>query len=162
MDDKPRCSWMGDDPLMIAYHDDEYGIPVSDNNVIFERLMLEIYQAGLTWRLVLNRRAGFNKVFHNYDLKKVAKMTEKQLEALYDNPDIIRNKLKINTGNANAGTGQQGHDDAVASCKQLAQVAGCSAEEVLPFSTGVIGEYLPMDKLSDGIKAAHGALTEDN
>ncbi len=93
---------MGDDALMIAYHDDEYGVPVNDDNVIFERLMLEIYQAGLTWKLILHRRVGFNNAFHNYNLKKVATMTDKQLEALYDNPDIIRNKLKINTTRHNA------------------------------------------------------------
>jgi len=70
--------------------------------------------------------------------------------------------LLINAGNANAGTGQQGLDDAIQSCTQLAQKAGCSTEEVLPFSTGVIGEYLPMDKITSGIGDALSALSEDN
>lgn len=97
-----RCKWAESTPEMQYYHDKEYGFPVSDDNVIFERLMLEIYQAGLTWKLILSKRAGFNKAFHNYEIAKVAKMTDKELEKQRSNPDIVRNKLKIETTRHNA------------------------------------------------------------
>lgn len=99
-----RCKWAESTPEMRNYHDTEYGFPVSDDNVIFERLMLEIYQAGLTWKLILSKRKGFNQAFHNYEIVNVSKMTDKELEAQRENPDIIRNKLKIETTRHNALT----------------------------------------------------------
>jgi DNA-3-methyladenine glycosylase I len=101
-DEKVRCNWANSTSEMINYHDTEYGVPVSDNNVIFERLMLEIYQAGLTWQLILSKRKAFNKSFHNYDISKVAKMTEEDVEKLIQNPNIVRNRMKLNTTIHNA------------------------------------------------------------
>lgn len=100
--EKVRCKWSESTPEMQYYHDKEYGFPVSDDNVIFERLMLEIYQAGLTWKLILSKRKAFNEAFHNYDISKVARMTDKQLEIQRENPDIVRNRLKIQTTRHNA------------------------------------------------------------
>ncbi len=97
-----RCKWAESTSEMQYYHDKEYGFPVSDNVVIFERLMLEIYQAGLTWKLILSKREGFNKAFHNYKIHKVANMTDRELEKQRNNPDIVRNKLKIETTRHNA------------------------------------------------------------
>ena len=97
-----RCKWAESTPEMQYYHDNEYGFPVTNDEVIFERLMLEIYQAGLTWQLILSKRKGFNKAFHNYEIEKVANMTDKELEMQRSNPDIIRNKLKIETTRHNA------------------------------------------------------------
>jgi len=93
--DKIRCNWANSSENMQLYHDTEYGFPVKDDNEIFERLMLEAYQAGLSWQLVLNKREGFNKVFFNFDLKKVAELDEEYIESIRQNPDIIRNQLKL-------------------------------------------------------------------
>ena len=100
--DKIRCNWANSSENMQLYHDTEYGFPVEDNNEIFERLMLEAYQAGLSWQLVLNKRDGFNRVFFNFDLKKVAALDNEYLESISQNPDIIRNKLKLNATVHNA------------------------------------------------------------
>lgn len=97
-----RCEWANGNELMARYHDTEYGFPVTDDQIIFERLMLEIYQAGLTWNLVLQKRKEFNKVFFNYNIQKVSEMTENDTVKLLDNPNIIRNKMKLNTTVHNA------------------------------------------------------------
>ncbi len=103
-DNKPRCGWMGDDELMLRYHDEEWGVPVHDDQKWFEYLILDAFQAGLSWKTVLNKREGFREVFHGFDPSKVSKMTDKEMEAARNNPEIIRNRLKIKSavGNANA------------------------------------------------------------
>ncbi|MHA2100996.1 MAG: DNA-3-methyladenine glycosylase I [Candidatus Kariarchaeaceae archaeon] len=101
---KIRCKWAESTPEMQYYHDKEYGFPVTDNDVIFERLMLEIYQAGLTWKLILSKREGFNNAFNGYIIEKVANMTDKELEMQRENSDIVRNKMKIETTRHNAQT----------------------------------------------------------
>ncbi len=91
-----RCAWAGTtDPLYIAYHDTEWGVPVFDDQKLFEFMVLESAQAGLSWRTILNRREGYRKAFKQFDPKKVAKMTEKDFERLMNDASIIRNKLKI-------------------------------------------------------------------
>ncbi len=94
-DDLPRCAWPMDDPLMIEYHDKEWGVPVHDDRKWFEFIVLDAFQAGLSWRTVLHKREAFRKVFHNFEPEKVAKMSEKELEQARQNPAIIRNRLKI-------------------------------------------------------------------
>ena len=84
-----------DDPLMIEYHDKEWGVPVHDDRKWFEFIVLDAFQAGLSWRTVLHKREAFRKVFHNFEPEKVARMTEKELERARQNPAIIRNRLKI-------------------------------------------------------------------
>jgi len=99
---KTRCGWMGDDELMLRYHDEEWGVPVHDDQKWFEYLVLDAFQAGLSWKTVLNKREGFREVFHRFDPKKVSKMTDKEMEAARNNPAIIRNRLKIKSAVGNA------------------------------------------------------------
>lgn len=98
-----RCGWVKENnPLYIAYHDEEWGQPLHDDQKLFELLCLETYQAGLSWETVLNKRAAFKKAFHNYDAQKVAHMSDQDLDRLMENPEIIRNKRKIYSTRANA------------------------------------------------------------
>ncbi len=101
-DGKPRCGWPVTDPLMIQYHDDEWGVPVHDDRTWFEYLVLDAFQAGLSWRTVLHKRAAFRKVFHQFDPQRVARMSQKQIEAACQNAAIIRNRLKIQAAVKNA------------------------------------------------------------
>lgn len=89
------CTWPGNDSLMQAYHDKEWGVPVTDDKTHFEFLILESFQAGLSWKTILHRREGFKKAFANFDCKKVAKFTEADVERLMTDTSIIRNRLKI-------------------------------------------------------------------
>jgi DNA-3-methyladenine glycosylase I len=97
-----RCSWAGDDPAMRHYHDTEWGVPLHDDDKLFEFLILEGAQAGLSWSTVLNKRDAYRRVFHGFDIKRVARMTDAVLEKLLDNPGIIRNRLKIYSARNNA------------------------------------------------------------
>ena len=98
-----RCGWVKmNNPLYVAYHDEEWGHALHDDRALFELLCLETYQSGLSWETVLNKRKGFREVFHFYDAQKIAQMTDAQLEALLDNPAIIRNRAKIFATRANA------------------------------------------------------------
>jgi len=97
---KKRCKWVDlNDPLYVKYHDTEWGVPVHDDRTLFELLILEGAQAGLSWKTVLHRREGYRKAFKNFDPKKVAKMSP---ETLFDDERIIRNKLKIKSAIKNA------------------------------------------------------------
>ncbi|MCP1639503.1 DNA-3-methyladenine glycosylase I [Streptococcus gallinaceus] len=98
-----RCSWVKIDNLLyVAYHDKEWGKPLHEEQALFELLCLKTYQAGLSWETVLNKRAAFRQAFHNYDIKKVAQMTNQDLDALLDNPSIIRHRAKLYATRANA------------------------------------------------------------
>lgn len=92
---KTRCGWTKDDALMNAYHDEEWGVPVHDDKKHFEFLVLDAFQAGLSWKTILYRREGFRKGFADFDVEKVARFTEKKLEKLMQDESIIRNRLKI-------------------------------------------------------------------
>ncbi len=89
------CGWEGTDPAMIKYHDTEWGVPVYNDRKHFEFLILESAQAGLSWRVVFNKRAGYRKAFANFDPKKVAKFGAAEIRAMLKNPGIVRNKLKV-------------------------------------------------------------------
>jgi DNA-3-methyladenine glycosylase I len=97
-----RCGWSVNDPIYIEYHDSEWGVPVHDDRLLFEFLILEGAQAGLSWITVLKKREGYRKAFDNFDVKKVARYTEKKIEKLLLDPGIIRNKLKVNSAVTNA------------------------------------------------------------
>ncbi len=99
-----RCPWAGDDPLMQAYHDQEWGVPLHDDRALFELLTLEGAQAGLSWRTVLHRRQGYREVFDNFDLERIAAYTPADIEACRADARIIRNRAKIQStvGNARA------------------------------------------------------------
>ena len=97
-----RCPWPADDPLMIAYHDTEWGVPLRDDRKLFEFLILEGMQAGLSWRTVLHKRGNFCKAFDGFDPEKVARYTDAKRQKLLRDPGIIRNRLKIQAATANA------------------------------------------------------------
>ena len=92
---KVRCWWCGEDPLMIAYHDHEWGVPVYDDRVLFEFLILEGAQAGLNWETILRKRDNYREAFDNFDPKKVAQYGPRKIRGLMDNAGIVRNRLKI-------------------------------------------------------------------
>lgn len=100
--DKQRCSWCGNDPLYVKYHDEEWGVPVYDDAKLFEFLILETFQAGLSWITVLKKRENFRKAFDNFDYKKIANYNEAKFEELIQDAGIIRNKLKIRATISNA------------------------------------------------------------
>lgn len=94
---KTRCQWVGEDPISIQYHDKEWGVPLHNDRLLFEFLVLEGAQAGLSWITILKRREGYKKCFANFDPKKIAKFTPKQIEDILKDPGIIRNRLKVNS-----------------------------------------------------------------
>ncbi|WP_054941813.1 DNA-3-methyladenine glycosylase I [Paenibacillus ihuae] len=91
-----RCAWVNEDPLYIAYHDEEWGKPLYDDRKLFELLMLEGMQAGLSWYTVLKKREHFRKVFDGFDPQKIVQYDEAKIESLMQDTGIIRNRLKIN------------------------------------------------------------------
>jgi DNA-3-methyladenine glycosylase I len=100
---KIRCAWCPpDNPLYIQYHDEEWGVPVHDDRKLFEMLILEGAQAGLSWLTILKRREGYREAFDHFDAKKIARYDKRKMAALLKNPGIIRNRLKIAATVANA------------------------------------------------------------
>jgi len=97
-----RCPWCGDDPLYLAYHDEEWGRPIHDEKLHFEFLLLETQQAGLSWRCILGKREAFRKAYAEFDPAKVARFTEARIERLLGDQGIIRNRRKIEAAVANA------------------------------------------------------------
>lgn len=97
-----RCPWCEGDPIYIAYHDKEWGVPVHDDTKLFEFLTLESAQAGLSWLTILKRREGYRKAFAGFDAEKVAKFTPKHIERLLQDAGIIRNRLKVEAAVSNA------------------------------------------------------------
>jgi DNA-3-methyladenine glycosylase I len=102
MKPKKRCPWPTDIPLMIKYHDKEWGVPIHNDKRLFEFLILEGFQAGLSWRTILNKRDNFRKAFDGFDFDKVAKYDKRKINSLLKNEGIIRNKLKIKSAVSNA------------------------------------------------------------
>ena len=90
-----RCSWAGSDPVYIAYHDNEWGVPQHDSRALWEMLMLEGFQAGLSWITILRKRAAFRTAFRNFDPPKVARFTEADIQRLLQDPGIVRSRAKI-------------------------------------------------------------------
>tara|TARA_Y100000034_G_C6851255_1_gene386233 strand:+ start:287 stop:853 length:567 start_codon:yes stop_codon:yes gene_type:complete len=99
---RKRCHWPTNNELMIKYHDEEWGVPVHDDKKLFEFLLLDAFQAGLSWSTILNKRENFRKAFHNFDYKKIAKYTDEDQARLLENAGIIRNRLKIKSTILNA------------------------------------------------------------
>lgn len=100
--DRVRCPWCGSDPLYIAYHDEEWGVPLRDDRRLFEMLVLEGAQAGLSWLTVLKKRENYRKAFDNFDIEKIASYSEEDVDRLLADPGIIRNRLKIESAIKNA------------------------------------------------------------
>jgi len=99
---KNRCEWCGNDPLYMAYHDTEWGVPVHDDQLLFEFIILEGAQAGLSWITILKKRENYRKAFHSFDFNKIANYTERNVERLLADAGIVRNKLKIESAIKNA------------------------------------------------------------
>ncbi|MBE0538069.1 MAG: DNA-3-methyladenine glycosylase I [Ignavibacterium sp.] len=102
MDNKTRCPWPSNNDLYIKYHDTEWGVPVHNDKKLFEFLLLEGFQAGLSWRTILYKRQNFRKAFDNFDFNKVAKYNKRKIDSLMKDAGIIRNQLKINSAVSNA------------------------------------------------------------
>lgn len=102
MADKTRCSWPGVDPLMIAYHDQEWGTPLRDDRKLFEFLILEGAQAGLSWQTILRKREGYRRAFVDFEPARVAGYGDRDVARLLANPEIVRNRQKVNAAIGNA------------------------------------------------------------
>ncbi|MGJ8591850.1 MAG: DNA-3-methyladenine glycosylase I [Aquaticitalea sp.] len=99
---KNRCGWCRGDALYEEYHDTEWGVPVTDDAVLFEFLILETFQAGLSWITILRKRENFRKAFDNFNYNKIANYKQKKIDSLLEDAGIIRNKLKVNSAVTNA------------------------------------------------------------
>lgn len=97
-----RCSWAGSNPLYVAYHDQEWGVPVHDDHLLFEFLILEGMQAGLSWAIILKKRDNFRRAFDGFDPQRVAQYGDEKVAALLADPGIVRNRLKISAAIRNA------------------------------------------------------------
>jgi len=101
-DEVIRCPWPADDPLYVSYHDKEWGVPVHNDRKLFEFLLLEGFQAGLSWRTILSKRKNFRKAFDNFDYNKIARYNSRKINSLMEDAGIIRNRLKIESAIKNA------------------------------------------------------------
>ena len=100
---KKRCEWVeGKEEIYLKYHDEEWGVPKYDDDILFEMLILELFQAGLSWITILKKREAFKEAFDNFDIDKIMKYDENKVNELLENENIIRNKLKINATVNNA------------------------------------------------------------
>ena len=97
-----RCAWTGSDPLMIEYHDLEWGVPQHNDRVLFEYIILDGAQAGLSWMTILRKREGYRQAFDNYDVDRIARYDDAKITQLLQNPEIVRNRLKVNSAVTNA------------------------------------------------------------
>ena len=97
-----RCAWPGQDPLYLVYHDEEWGLPLHEDNRLFEMIVLESMQSGLSWITILRKREAFRLAFRRFDPLQVAKFGPKKIEKLLSNPDIVRNRAKLEAAVANA------------------------------------------------------------
>lgn len=99
---RTRCAWAGDDPLYVRYHDEEWGVPLHDDRRLFEFLILEGAQAGLSWITILRKRAAYRRAFDRFDPRKIARYRQTRIRKLLADPSIIRNRLKIEAAVTNA------------------------------------------------------------
>ena len=99
---KARCGWAGTDPLYVAYHDDEWGVPSHDDRHLYEMLVLEGAQAGLSWITILRKRDAYREAFEDFDAERIARFTPARIERLLNNPGIVRNRAKVGSAVLNA------------------------------------------------------------
>ena len=102
MSEPYRCSWAGDDPVYVKYHDEEWGVPIRDDRLLFEFLILEGAQAGLSWITILRKREGYRRAFDGFDAEKIARYDERKIAELLADPGIVRNRLKVAAAVGNA------------------------------------------------------------
>jgi DNA-3-methyladenine glycosylase I len=101
-DGKARCGWLNSDPLYVAYHDEEWGVPERDDRALFEKLILDGFQAGLSWYIILRKRDAFRRAFDGFDPARIARYDRRKIERLMADPGIVRNRAKIEGTVANA------------------------------------------------------------
>ena len=99
---RTRCGWVNDDPLYVAYHDEEWGVPVRDDRRLYEMLLLEGAQAGLSWYTILKKREAFRRAFDGFDPERIARYDAMKIASLLEDPGIVRNRLKVQAAIANA------------------------------------------------------------
>jgi DNA-3-methyladenine glycosylase I len=123
-----RCAWVGSDPLYIAYHDEEWGIPCHDDRALFERLLLEGFQAGLSWITILRKRQNFIAAFDGFDPERIAGYGPDDVERLMNDPGIVRNRLKVNSAVTNAQSFLEArrHRDTGSRWRAVAQDGRCA------------------------------------
>jgi DNA-3-methyladenine glycosylase I len=102
MSEMTNCNWPGNDELMLAYHNNEWGVPLHDDRKLFEFMILDAFQAGLSWKIVLYKRENFRKAFDNFDVRKIASYDEAKIQLLMKDASIVRNQAKIRATVANA------------------------------------------------------------
>jgi len=102
MNDLNNCSWPGKDELMLSYHNNEWGVPLHDDRKLFEFMVLDAFQAGLSWKIVLNKRENFLRAFDNFDVQKIGRYNEERIQMLMQDVSIVRNQAKIRATVANA------------------------------------------------------------
>ena len=100
--DLERCPWAGSDPLYVRYHDEEWGVPKADSRALFEKLVLEGFQSGLSWITILRKRENFRRAFDGFDPEKIARYGDADVRRLMTDPGIVRNRLKIEATIENA------------------------------------------------------------
>ena len=165
---KTRCAWAGDDPVYQKYHDLEWGVPLHSDKKLFEFLILEGMQAGLSWITILKKREAFREAFDSFDYNKVAGYSQAKIDELMQNPGIIRNKLKIHAAVTNAraflqvrkefGTFNKyiwGFVDNIPPAKCMAQYAGTARQ----YTTGRSHLKRPEKKRLQFCRADHSLLT---
>ncbi len=106
-DGKERCAWVSAAPEFVAYHDDEWGVPVDDDRRLFEKVCLEGFQSGLSWRTILAKRENFRRAFHDFDFERVARFRDKDVERLLADPGIVRHRGKIEAAVNNAARARE-------------------------------------------------------
>jgi DNA-3-methyladenine glycosylase I len=150
---KPRCPWAGTDPLYIAYHDREWGVPLHDDRKLFEMLILEGAQAGLSWITILRKREAFRKAFDRFDPSKVAEYDPGRIQELLHNPGIIRNRLKIHAAVQNARAFLKVAEEFGSFDRYLWQFAGgCSRQNRWRLGQDVPARTAESDALSKELK----------
>jgi DNA-3-methyladenine glycosylase I len=102
MKNNNSCEWLNKNPLMIEYHDREWGVPLHDDNKLFEYMILDAFQAGLSWNTIINKRDNFRKAFDNFDSVKISKYSDRKIQSLLNDAGIIRNRLKVHAAVTNA------------------------------------------------------------
>jgi len=122
--EKQRCKWCTSDELYQNYHDKEWGVPLYDSDKLFEFIVLEGVQAGLSWITVLRKRENYRQAFDNFDAKKIARYTPKRIEKLLQNPGIIRNRLKVESAVKNAKAYLAMQDEGIDLSEFLWEIAG--------------------------------------
>ena len=119
-----RCGWVNDDPLYIAYHDEEWGVPVRDDRKLFEMLILEGAQAGLSWYTILKKREAYARAFDGFDPERIARYDEMKIASLLEDPGIVRNRLKVHAAIGNARALLDLHDSGAGFSDFLWELAG--------------------------------------